>query len=106
MPLQKDFTDNSGVVSSYWVISTAQADFNAKTCSVTIAGYLSADSYNAGNTPSSRRPFFFSIPFTSLPSVGTDGSISMQELYDAVVAQINDPKRAVPSPLAGATEVA
>ena len=105
MPLQKDFTDNSGVTSSYWVINTAQADFGAKTCSVTIAGYLSADSFNAGNTPSSRRPFFFSIPFTSLPSVGTDGSISMTELYNAVLTQINDPKRAVPSPLAGATLV-
>ena len=104
MPLSASVTDKSGVVSTYWVISNAQADFSGQTCAVTLAGYLDADAYSTKKAPSSRRPFFFSVPFSQIPSVSS-GSISMSDLYDAILAQINDPKRATPSPLAGATLV-
>ena len=104
MPLSASVTDKSGVTSTYWVISNAQADFSSQSCSVTLSGYLSADAFTNKMTPSSRRPFFFSVPFSQIPSVSS-GSISMSDLYDAILAQINDPKRAVPSPLAGATLV-
>lgn len=105
MPLSKSITDQSGVTTTYWVISHAQADIANQTCAVTLAGYLDADAYATKKNPSARRPFFFSVPFSSLPSIAS-GSISMAELYLAVMTMIADPKRAVPSPLAGATLVA
>lgn len=104
MPLSKSITDQSGVTSTYWVISHAQADFTSKTCAVTLAGYLDQDAYTTGKNPSARRPFFFSVSFDSIPSVAS-GSIAMAELYAAIMDQIANPKRAVPSPLQGATLV-
>ena len=105
MPLQASITDASGVTSTYWVIGHVQADMTAQTASVSLAGYLDSTAYSTGKSASSRRPYFFSVPFSAIPSVAS-GSISMTELYTAVLAQINDPKRSVPSPLAGATLVA
>jgi hypothetical protein len=104
MPLQKSITDNSGVTSTYWVIGHVQADMGSRTATASLSGYLDAAAFTAGNTPSARRPFFFTVPFSALPSV-TTGSISLDEMYTAIIAQINDPKRAIPSPLAGATLV-
>lgn len=105
MPLQISITDTSGVTSTYWVISRVQADMTGQTASASVAGYLDSASYTAGKSPSARRPYFFSVPFSAIPSVAT-GSISMTEMYAAILTQINDPKRAVPSPLAGAVLVA
>ena len=105
MPLQVSVTDSSGVTSTYWVIAHVQADMSAQTASASLAGYLDSAAYTGGRSPSSRRPYFFSVPFAAIPSVAT-GSISMTEMYAAILAQINDPKRATPSPLAGATLVA
>jgi len=104
MPLQKSITDSSGVTSTYWVINHVQADMAAQTASASVAGYLDAAAYSTGKSPSSRRPYFFSVPFSAIPSVAT-GSISMAEMYTAILTQINDPKRSIPSPLAGATLV-
>ena len=105
MPLQVSITDASGVTSTYWVINHIQADMSGQTASASLAGYLDSTAYSTGKSPSSRRPYFFSVPFAAIPSVAT-GSISMAEMYTAILAQINDPKRAVPSPLAGAVLVA
>ena len=105
MPLQVSITDASGVTSTYWVISHVQADMTSQNASASLAGYLDSTAYSTGKTPSARRPYFFSVPFSAIPSVAT-GSISMTEMYAAILAQINDPKRAVPSPLAGAVLVA
>ena len=105
MPLQVSVTDASGVTSTYWVIQHIQADMTGQTASASLAGYLNSAAFTTGKSPSSRRPYFFSVPFSAIPSVAT-GSISMTEMYAAILTQINDPKRAVPSPLAGAVLVA
>lgn len=103
MAFQKSITDQSGVVSTYWVITSAQANFSAKTVMVTIAGWLDEASYTSNLKTSSRRPFYFNIPFTSIPSAAT-GSISMGELYTAIAAVLADGSK--PVPLSGATLVA
>jgi hypothetical protein len=105
MPLQVSITDSSGVTSTYWTINHIQADMTAQTASASLAGYLDATAFSTGKSASARRPYFFSVPFSAIPSVAT-GSISMAEMYTAILNQINDPKRATPSPLAGATLVA
>lgn len=104
MPLSKAITDQSGVTSTYWVINLSQADLRSNTVAVTLAGYLDAAAFADKKNPSARRPFFFSIGFDKIPSAAS-GSISLAELYVAILDQIADPKRAVPSPLAGATLV-
>jgi|SRR3954471_22701045 hypothetical protein len=104
MPFSKPITDPSGVVSTYWVITSAHADFGGKNCMVALAGWLDQNAYTNNLKPSARRPQYFQVPFTSIPSVATSGNISMVELYDAVAAMLTDPKSN--SPLAGATLVA
>lgn len=103
MPLQQSITDKSGVVTTYWVISSIHADMINKSTSVTLAGWLTEATYAAGQQQSARRPYFFSIPFASIPSAAT-GSISLTEVYTALLAIVNDPQK--PSPFAGAALVA
>lgn len=103
MPFLKSITDASGVVSTYWVITSAHADFSSKNVMVSISGWLDATSYTNNLKASARRPFYFSVPFTAIPSAAS-GSIAMAELYDAVSAMLADPKR--PTALVGATVVA
>jgi hypothetical protein len=105
MPFSKSIVDNSGVASTYWVITHVQADMSAQTVMVTISGWLDQAAYASAKKPSARRPFYFSVPFASIPSAST-GSISMDELYTAVVGILANPPRGNASPLAGATIVA
>lgn len=103
MPLQQAVTDKSGVVSDYWVVTNIHADMVNQSVSVTLAGWLNQTTYAAGSQASARRPFFFSIAFSALPTAAT-GSISLDEVYTALLTIINDPKKK--SPLAGAALVA
>jgi hypothetical protein len=105
MPFSKSIVDNAGVNSTYWVITHAQADFSAQTVMVTISGWLDKAAFDTSKKPSARRPFYFSIPFSAIPSAAS-GSISMEELYTAVVGILANQPRGNPSPLAGATIVA
>jgi hypothetical protein len=102
MPLQQSITDKSGVTTTYWVVTNIHADMINLNASVTLSGWLAAANYTAGQQSSARRPYFFAIPFAMIPSAAT-GSISLTEIYAALITIVNDPKNA--SPFAGATLV-
>jgi hypothetical protein len=104
MPFLKPVTDPSGVISTYWAITNAHADFANQTVMVAIAGWLDAASYANKHEPSARRSQYFQLPFSILPSVLAHGTISMDELYAAVATMLADPKKE--SVLSGATIVA
>lgn len=103
MALQVSVTDKSGVVSTYWVVTNIHADMVDQVASVTVSGWLNQTTYAGGSQASARRPFFFSIPFSVLPTAAT-GSISIDEIYTALITIINNPAKQ--SPLAGAVLVA
>lgn len=103
MALQVSVTDKSGVVSTYWVVTNIHADIVNQVASVTVSGWLNEAAYANGSQASARRPFFFSIPFSQLPTAAS-GSISLTEVYAALLTIVNNPAK--PSPLAGATLVA
>ena len=103
MAFSKSITDNAGVTSTYWVITSAHADFINQSVSVSIAGWLTQATFTANNKPSARRPYFFNVPFSVLPNTAT-GSIAMTDLYNAILAQLTNPGKN-PSALVGATLV-
>jgi hypothetical protein len=103
MPLQQSITDKSGVVTTYWVVTSIHADMVNENVSITLSGWLTSETYAAGSQASARRPYFFNIPFTSIPSAET-GSIALTEIYTALLAIVNNPAK--PSPFAGAVLVA
>jgi hypothetical protein len=104
MPFEKSVTDPSGVVSTYWVITTAHADFGSRTVMVSLSGWLDAASFEASLKPSTRRPQYFQVPFAAIPSVDSNATVSMAELYAAVTAMLADPTK--PTTLSGATFLA
>lgn len=106
MAFSKSITDNAGVASTYWVITSAHADFATSTVMCSVAGWLDATAYTNKLKASARRPFYFSVPFSALPTVAASNNISMEELYAAVLAIINNPAKSATTPLFGATLVA
>lgn len=102
MPVLQPITDKSGVVTTYWVVTSIHADMVNQNVSVTLSGWLTEATYAANQQASARRPYFFNIPFASIPSAST-GSITLTEIYAALLAIFNNPAK--PSPFAGATLV-